>query len=109
MDAQAAIAARGYRSSAEMSVRFDLSDAQMPGNAGTWQLSVSGGKGALEPAMTPASAAALRLGIRGLSAAFCGVPVSVLRTAGLVAGGTPADDEALDSAFAGTAFLLDYF
>jgi hypothetical protein len=51
----------------------------------------------------------LRLGIRGFSAAFCGVPLSTLRTAGLVAGGSPADDEALECAFAGTAFMIDYF
>jgi predicted acetyltransferase len=109
VDAQAAIALRGYRSAAEVSVRFELSDAQMPANAGTWQLSVSGGKGGLEPATAPSAAPPLRLGIRGLSAAFCGVPLTVLRTAGLVAGGTPADDEALECAFAGSAFLLDYF
>jgi predicted acetyltransferase len=109
VDARAAIAARGYQSAVEISVRFELSDAQVPGNAGTWRLTVSGGKAALEPATAPSATPVLRLGIRGLSAAFCGVSLSVLRTAGLVAGGTPAEDEALECAFAGNAFLLDYF
>jgi hypothetical protein len=37
------------------------------------------------------------------------VPVATLRQAGLAAGGDPATDEALDSAFGGTAFMTDYF
>ena len=38
-----------------------------------------------------------------------GTPLPTLRRAGLAAGGDPATDDALDCAFAGTAFLLDYF
>jgi hypothetical protein len=35
--------------------------------------------------------------------------MDTLRRAGLVAGGDPGADEALDAAFAGKAFLLDSF
>jgi len=77
---------------------------------------------------------ALRLGIGGFAALFAGVPLGTLRLAGLAAGGSPAggspaggssaggssaggssadgssaDDEALDCAFAGPAFMIDYF
>jgi hypothetical protein len=40
---------------------------------------------------------------------LAGTPVATLRRAGLVSGGDPAGDAALDSAFAATSFLLDYF
>ncbi len=109
VDARAAVAARGYPSAVELAVRLELTDPQQPANAGSWLLSVSGGKGALEPAPAASPAPPLRLGIRGFSAAFCGVPLSTLRTAGLVAGGSPTDDEAVECAFTGTAYMLDYF
>jgi hypothetical protein len=43
------------------------------------------------------------------AALYAGAPVSTLRQAGLACGGSPADDAALDSAFAGTAYMLDAF
>jgi hypothetical protein len=51
----------------------------------------------------------LRLGARGFAALYAGTPVGTLRLAGLAVGGDPAADAALDGAFAGTAFMLDYF
>jgi hypothetical protein len=52
---------------------------------------------------------ALKLGVRGFSALYAGVRLSTLRLAGLASGGDPADDAALDSAFGGPAFMIDYF
>jgi hypothetical protein len=65
----------------------------------------------LDPLSPPAVRAdpPLTLGARGLAALYAGTPVSTLRQAGLAAGGSPADDAALDTAFAGTAHMLDAF
>jgi predicted acetyltransferase len=114
VDAAAAIAGRGFPVSAEAAVALRLADGQFPVNAGLWQLSVSGGKGALSRLGTDSSAGLppagpLLLGARGLAALYAGTPVATLRLAGLAAGGDPAADAALDSAFAGTAFMLGYF
>jgi hypothetical protein len=49
------------------------------------------------------------LGPRGFAAMFAGVPMATLRLAGLAAGGDQGTDEALDTAFAGRPYLLDYF
>ena len=114
LDAPAAIAARGYPAAAVATAVLQLDDLQLPANSGRWTLEVSGGKGTLSPARTdipgPAPAAApVSLGARGFAALFAGVPLPTLRRAGLAAGGDPATDDALDSVFAGPAFLLDYF
>jgi len=52
---------------------------------------------------------AVTLGARGLAALYAGTPLVTLRQAGLAAGGRPADDAALDAAFAATSFMLDAF
>jgi hypothetical protein len=44
-----------------------------------------------------------------MAALFAGAPLAALRQAGLASGGTPADDAALDAAFAATPFMLDAF
>jgi hypothetical protein len=40
---------------------------------------------------------------------FAGIRVSTLRRAGLATGGDQSADGRLDAAFAGTAFMLDFF
>ena len=60
------------------------------------------------PSRRPA-AAPVTLGARGLAALYAGTPLVTLRQAGLAAGGTPADDAALDAAFAATPYMLDAF
>lgn len=130
VDAEAAIAGRGFPSAAEAAVTLRLGDELCPANAGLWKLAVSGGKGGLQrsgtdpaPAgpLTPAAATLaplapgaaafgpLTLGARGFAALYAGTPVATLRVAGLAAGGDPAGDAALDGAFAAAAFTLDYF
>jgi len=51
-------------------------------------------------------------GVAGVKVApelYAGTPVATLRRAGLADGGSPADDAALDGAFAATPFMLDGF
>ncbi len=128
IDAPAAIAARGFPASVEVSVQLELADDALPGNAGRWQLEVSGGSGTVERVGSLGSVAsarsaspaghvrmagrdpALRLGSRGLAALYAGVPISTLRRAGLAQGGAEAADSALDGAFGGRpAFMLHDF
>jgi predicted acetyltransferase len=113
-DAAAAVSARGFPSAAELAVTLRLDDAQLPRNAGLWTLRVGGGRGSFEPVITEGGAALpparpVRLGARGFAAMYAGVPMATLRAAGLAEAGDAAADEALDCAFAGSAFLLDEF
>jgi predicted acetyltransferase len=122
VDAAAAIAARGFPAEVSVHVRVRIADGARPANSGRWQLTVAGGAGTLEPLSPDASGgpagpaspaglggSALTLGARGLAALYAGTPLVTLRQAGLVAGGTPADDAALDAAFAATPYMLDAF
>src|SRR3984957_18391903 len=109
VDAAQAIGARGFPANAAVCAQLELTDPVRPGNSGRWSLEVSSGAGKLSPAAGTADGSALRLGARGLAALYAGVPVATLRHAGLAVGGDPAADEALDSAFGGTAFMTDYF
>jgi predicted acetyltransferase len=112
VDAPAAIAGRGYPAGVSMSLALDITDAARPGNSGRWELEVSGGAGSLTrlgDAPGEASAAALSVGARGLAALYAGIPVPTLRLAGLAAGGDPAADDALSSAFTGPAFTIDHY
>lgn len=131
VDAPAAIAGRGFPPAVSLSVRLVISDPARPSNSGRWELEIAGGKGTLSPAGDGASpspgqsgspsasrsadgdaggdAAALTLGARGLAALYGGTPVATLRYAGLLSGGSPDTDAALDAAFPGPAFMLDAF
>ncbi len=80
---------------------------------------MAGGAGTLDPLgldapASPAGTAGpdssvVTLGARGLAALYAGTPLVTLRQAGLAAGGRPADDAALDAAFAATPYMLDAF
>jgi predicted acetyltransferase len=109
VDAASAIAARGFPAGVSVSVPFDLSDPVLPGNAGCWQLEVADGKGSLQRAGRAAQPGGLRLGARGFAALFAGSAIGPLRLAGLAAGGDPAGDDALESAFRGQAFMIDEY
>ncbi|MBO2463727.1 GNAT family N-acetyltransferase [Actinomadura violacea] len=104
VDAPAAIEARGYPEGVAVSVPLEIDDPQRPENTGHWRLEVKDGEGRLERSRE--DAAAVRLGARGLSALYAGVPVATLRRVGLLGGG---DARALSTAFAATPFSLDYF
>ena len=62
-----------------------------------------------EPPAHRTASPAVTLGARGLAALYAGTPLVTLRQAGLAAGGTAADDAALDAAFAATPYMLDAF
>jgi predicted N-acetyltransferase YhbS len=122
IDVPAAMEARGFPASVEVSAQFELSDDVLPANAGRWRLEVSGGAGKLArvgplgpmgsvgAASTAGHGGVLRLGARGLAALYAGVPLGTLRRAGLAYGGGQATDDALDSAFGGRpAFMLHAF
>jgi predicted acetyltransferase len=110
IDAPAAIAGRGFPAAAGLVVELQIDDAQLPANTGHWTLEVSGGKGALTRAGSPVSGAGLlRLSARGFGALYGGTPMATLRQAGLAAGGSASTDDALDTAFAGHAFMLSVF
>jgi predicted acetyltransferase len=109
VDAPAAIAARGFPPAVSLRVPLRVIDAARPANAGTWELTVAGGAGALTPAGPAQAPGVLVLGARGLAALYAGTPVGTLRQAGLAAGGTPDGNAALDAAFAASTFMLDAF
>jgi predicted acetyltransferase len=111
VDGPAAIAARGFPAAVSAAVPLEIKDSGRPANSGRWQLEVADGKGVLTPAASPAArgTAPLTLGARGLAALYAGTPVATLRLAGLVAGGTPDSDAALDAAFAATPYMVDDF
>jgi predicted acetyltransferase len=130
IDVPAAIAARGFPQAVSVTVPLVIADQARPANSGRWDLTVAGGKGSLtsgpggagaqvapaRPAGQPRIAsgypgerAPLTLGARGLAALYAGTPLVTLRQAGLVSGGSPDDDAALDAAFAATPYMLDDF
>jgi predicted N-acetyltransferase YhbS len=127
LDAPAAIAGRGYPEGARVAAVLSVQDPQLPANSGQWLLEVGGGQGTLTRYKTdasrhPRSAPPLCLGARGLAALYAGTPLAALRSAGLVSGGlvgcgpvagagaaAAGADAALDEAFAGTPYMLDYF
>ena len=110
IDAPAAIAGRGFPAAAELTVGLQIDDPQLPANAGLWTLEVGGGKGAFTHSSPPIPAAGpVRVGARGFAALYGGIPMTTLRLAGLAAGGSAADDEALDAAFGAQAFMLQAF
>jgi predicted acetyltransferase len=110
VDAPAAVAARGFPAGTSLSVPLDIADDARPVNSGRWELTVSEGKGALNPRpATPAAGPPLALGARGLAALYAGTPVATLRQAGLASGGSPDGDAALDAAFGAAAYMLDSF
>ncbi|MCW2935821.1 MAG: GCN5-related N-acetyltransferase [Actinomycetia bacterium] len=106
VDAPSAVARRGFGRGVAGSVRMRVDDS-IPVNAGPWELTIADGAGKLERA--EAAPGALTMGTRGLAALYAGTPVPALRLAGLVAGGSPADDEFLAAAFPGPAWMLDDF
>lgn len=108
VDAPAAIAARGFPPSVSLSVPLIVADAARPSNSGRWRLDVAEGKGTLIPD-GGGDGTPLALGARGLAALYGGTPLATLRHAGLVSGGSPETDAALDAAFPGPSFMLDEF
>ncbi|MPZ95548.1 MAG: GNAT family N-acetyltransferase [Propionibacteriales bacterium] len=108
IDAPGALAARGWPPGAALDLPIEVSDAEIPANAGRWQLHVADGLGSLD-ADPGAGRDRLRLSSRGLAALYAGTPMATLRVAGIATGGTADADRRIDAAFGGpAAFMLDY-
>ena len=109
VDLPAAISARGFPAAVSLSAPLEIRDRARPGNAGSWQLTVTDGTGILIRNGSMSSPVPLALGPRGVAALYAGTPLATLRLAGLASGGTQAADAALDAAFAAKPYMLDEF
>lgn len=107
VDAPAAVGARGWPPHLHGSVDLSLEDAVCPWNAGARRLVLAAGTGRLEPG----GRAKVTLTARGLAVLYAGAATpSLLRRAGLLAGGDEVSDVFLQAATAGPSpALLDYF
>jgi predicted N-acetyltransferase YhbS len=113
LDPAAAVAGRGFPSTARASLPLQLADPDLPRNAGLYTFTVGDGAGSLVRGITERTGASpssepVALGPRGFAALYAGVPMATLRAAGLAAGGG-MHDGALDSVFSAQPFLPDYF
>lgn len=122
IDLAAAVAGRGFAPLARTQVELVVDDPEAPRNTGRWLLSVENGSGSATPVDAPPvpgsaepesadvpTGAPAHVGARGLAALWCGWSTSRLRQAGLLTGGSPDDDAALDAIFAATPYLTEYF
>jgi predicted acetyltransferase len=114
IDPAAAIAGRGFPAGVCAVVPLELADPQLPAHAGSYTLTVADGEGSLSRGLTglagtSPSATPVALGPRGFAALYAGLTLAALRAASLVTGGDRETDAALDAAFAGQSFMLDYF
>jgi predicted acetyltransferase len=107
IDAQAAVAARGYPPSLEIEVPLTIEDTILAHNSSDWTLQVAEGKGRLAPGGTGGPL----LGIGALSSHYTGwASTATLSRAGLLEGGAAIQLRALDAAFAGpTPWMMDEF
>lgn len=105
VDAQAAVAGRGFAPGARTAVSFALVDPQVASHEGAWRLVVEAGAGVLERVTGPVDLPALH--VRGLALLYAGAAdTRLLERVGLLDGALPG----LDAAFAGPRpCLLDYF
>ncbi|MFB9968149.1 GNAT family N-acetyltransferase [Sinosporangium siamense] len=107
VDLPTAVSARGYPTSVTADLTLDVDDPVRPGNTGLWRLTFTKGEGTAEPAR-PADSAT-HVGVGAFSALYAGVPTDALRRSGLLTGGSPADDEVLDTVFAARPYMIDHF
>ncbi|GAA0406630.1 GNAT family N-acetyltransferase [Microbispora corallina] len=107
VDLPAAVERRGFPAGVALDAVVEVDDALRSSNSGMWRLRVADGGCTAEtsgPAGSPS-----RFTIGGLSALYAGVPTATLRRAGLLSGGSPETDDALDAAFGCDAYMIDYF
>ncbi|GIH63024.1 GNAT family N-acetyltransferase [Microbispora siamensis] len=113
IDLPAAVEGRGFPAGVRVETPVEVTDSRRPGNTGAWLLRVDGGSGSVTrrdaASGEGAHGDATRLTIGGMSALFAGVPTATLRRAGLLTGGSPDADDALDAAFGCSAYMIDYF
>ena len=107
VDAVGAVDARGFSPGVEVEVHVALRDPELSDNDGRFVLTVSEGRGRLEPG----GSGAVTLDVGPFSALYTGwASTSLLARAGRIAGGTREDRAALDAAFGGPVpWMLDEF
>jgi predicted acetyltransferase len=107
VDAQGAVAARGFAPGVDVEVPLELRDPVFEGNQGCFVLRVCDGRGQLEPGGRGGPV----LPIGAFSSLYTGwAPAEMLRRAGGLEGGSDAQRAALDTAFAGpTPWMVDEF
>lgn len=110
VDAEAAVAQRGFPAGVQASVELDVEDRHCDWNSGRWRLAVDGGEGRLERS-TAKGRAAVGLSVNALACLWSGYTSSrALAAAGLLRQATPADLDALDAVFAGpTPWTPDFY
>jgi len=108
VDAQQAVAERGFPQGLDVEVPLRLRDEIVPANDGGFVLAVQKGRGRLAPV---ADASGPEIDVRGFSSLYTGWSgTAALERAGLLIEGTPHERAALDAAFAGMApWMLDEF
>jgi predicted acetyltransferase len=107
VDAEGAVAARGFAAGLDVEVPIELRDPLLPGNDGRFVLRVRDGRGRLERGGREGPL----LAIGAFSSLYTGwASTETLRRAGKLAGGSGAQCAALDAAFAGpTPWMVDEF
>lgn len=110
LDPVAALEARRWPAALDGAVTLELEDQVLPDIAGRWSIGWGAGKATVQR-ISGDSADPLRLGPRGLALLYSGAqPPAELRSAGLLDGGSEADDELLTLAFGGRqVHIRDYF
>ncbi len=110
VDAERAVAARGYAPDLGLRVGLELEDAILPANSGAYRLHVEKGRARLER-VSAGTGQGPRLDVRGFAALYTGwASCATLERAGLLRGGSGEERARLDAAFAGpTPWLLDHF
>ena len=106
LDVKGALEGRRYEADADVVIA--LTDTQLPANAGTWRVTISGGTASVEPAGK--ADADLSLGVQELGAAYLGgVSLEALAGAGLVAESTRGAAHELGRAMLGSMAPVSCF
>lgn len=110
LDPVAALEARQWPRLLDGSITVRLTDEVLPANDGTWRISWRDGKATVQ-GIPGDDIDPVHLGSRGLALLYSGAqPPTELRSAGLLEGGSVADDELLTAAFGGRpVHIRDYF
>lgn len=89
LDVPRALTARGYAADAD--VTLELTDKQVPANAGLWRVRIAGGTAHVTREESPSAVADVSMSVQELGAVYLGgVTVAALAHAGLVSGGADA-------------------
>jgi len=111
LDVERAVVARGWPATTNGSVTFSIDDPVCPWNSGTHRLEVAGGEARISGRGATCMAGAAEITPCGLAVLYAGgVAPAALRRAGMLRGGSAADDAFLAAAFAGPQpAILDFF